>query len=150
MRENDNDGLGCGSNIDFASILLEVEPGYIAIQHPDGHQQILLTQPMEITPGVKASVGFELDGADGVLGEPVFLHRRMQIRHLGSLEEYCADPFVRSQLPQVVRFLDPALGALPVIAVIEALRVDPSAEVQALVSAILERRRSLWLAAEQV
>ena len=71
-------------DIDLASILIEIEPGYVAIEHPDGRQQILLTQAMEVMPGVRASVGFELDGADGVIGRPVFLHRRMQIRHLGS------------------------------------------------------------------
>ena len=134
-------------DIDFASILLEVEPGYIAIQHPDGRQQILLTQPMEITPGVKASVGFELDGADGVLGEPVFLHRRMNVRHLGTLDEYLENPFVQSLLSEVASLIDRRLGALPVIAVIEALRLDPDLDVPALVAAVLERRQALWLAA---
>lgn len=132
-----------GGDIDLKSILIEVEPGYVAIEHPDGRQQILLTQPMEVMPGVKASVGFELDGADGVRGRPVFLHRRMAIRHLGSLNDYLENPYVQSLLGQVTRLIDRRLGVLPVIAVIEALRIDPGADVAALVVAVLERRQAL-------
>jgi hypothetical protein len=134
-------------DIDFASILLEVAPGYVAVQYPDGRQQILITQTMEVMPGVRASVGFELDGADGVIGRPVFLHRRMQIRHLGSLEDYCADPFVQSCIPEVTSLIERRLGALPVIAVIEALRVDPGLDVPSLVTAVLEHRQAMWMAA---
>ena len=36
-----------GADLDLASILIEVEPGYVAIEHPDRRQQILLTQAME-------------------------------------------------------------------------------------------------------
>ena len=60
-------------DIDLASILIEIEPGYVAIAHPHGRQQILLTQAMEVMPGLAASVGFELDGADGVIGRRVAL-----------------------------------------------------------------------------
>jgi hypothetical protein len=134
-------------DIDFASILIEVEPGYIAIQYRDGRQQILLTQPMEVMPGIRASVGFELDGADGVLGMPVFLHRRMNVRHLGTLDEYLENPFVQSLLGEVAALIDRRLGALPVIAVIEALRLDPDLDVPALVAGVLERRQALWSAA---
>lgn len=145
MRENDIEGMG--DDLDLAKILLEVEPGYAAIEHPDGRQQILLTQPMDVTPGFRASVGFELDGADGVIGRPVFLHRRMTVRHLGSLEDYCADPFVQSCIPEVTSLIERRLGALPVIAVIEALRVDPDLDVPSLVAAVLEHRQSMWSAA---
>jgi len=134
-------------DIDLASILIEIEPGYVAIEHPDGRQQVLITQVMEVMPGVRASVGFELDGADGVIGRPVFLHRRMQIRHLGSLDEYLEDPFVQSCIPEVTALIDRRLGALPVIAVIETLRLDPDLDVTALVAAVLEHRRALWSAA---
>ena len=136
-----------GADLDLASILIEVEPGYVAIEHPDGRQQILLTQAMEVMPGVRASVGFELDGADGVIGRPVFLHRRMQIRHLGSLDEYLEDPFVQSLIPEVTAMIDHRLGVLPVIAVTEALRVDPDLDVSALVGAVLEYRQAIWSAA---
>ena len=148
MRETDNQEQGSGCDIDFASILLEIEPGYVVLTDQARDSKILFVpRSMEISPGVKASVGFELDGDDGVLGRPVFLHRRMQIRHLGNLEDYCADPFVRSLLPRVVPLLDPALGTLPVIATLEALRIDPGADVPALVAAVLERRQALWFAA---
>ncbi len=146
MRENDTETpVG---NIDFASILLEIESGYVVVEEPSGGSRILyVPTPISLGDGFQASLGFELDGDDGVLGKPVFLHRRMQIRHLGNLEDYCADPFVRSLLPRVVPLLDPAFGTLPVIAVIEALRIDPGADVSALVAAVLERRLALWSAA---
>ena len=32
MRENDNEGQGGGCDIDFASILLEIEPGYVVVE----------------------------------------------------------------------------------------------------------------------
>lgn len=131
-------------DLDLASILLEVQPGYVAIKHPDGRQQILITQSMEIAPGVKASVGFELDGADGVVGRPVFLHRRMTVRHLGSLDEYLEDPFVQNCIPEVAAQIDRSLGVLPVISVIEALRLDPEASVSAVVAAVIERRQTMW------
>jgi hypothetical protein len=134
-------------DLDLASILLEVEPGYVAIEDPAGGQQILITQTMEIAPGVRASVGFALDGADGVLGKPVFLHRRMQIRHLGRLDEYLEDHFVQSLLGDVAALIDRRLGVLPVIAVIEALRLDPEAPVTAVVAAVLERRQAMWASA---
>ncbi len=134
-------------DIDLASILIEVEPGYVAIEHPNGRQQILVTQTMEVMPGVTTSVGFGLDGVDGVIGRPVFLHRRMQIRHLGSLGGYLEDPHVQCFVGEVSRLIDRSLGALPVIAVIEALRIDPSADITALVAAVLERRQALWSAA---
>jgi hypothetical protein len=146
MRENDTETpVG---DIDFASILLEIEPGYVVVGEPSGGSRILyVPPPISLGEGVQASVGFELDGQDGVLGKPVFLHRRMQIRHLGNLGDYCADPFVRSLLPRVVPLLDPALSTLPVIATLEALRIDPGADVPALVAAVLERRQALWSAA---
>lgn len=130
-------------DINLQSILIEVEPGYVAIQHPDGHQQILLTQAMEVMPGVKASVGFELDGADGVRGRPVFSASAHGHPHLGSLDDYLENPYVQSLLGQVTQLIDRRLGVLPVIAVIEALRIDPGADVTALVAAVLERRRAL-------
>ena len=102
---------------------------------------------MEISARVKASVGFELDGDDGVLGKPVFLHRRMQIRHLGNLDEYLEDHFVQRWLPEVTPLINRRLGVLPVIAVIEALRIDPGADVPALVAAVLEHRQASWSAA---
>ena len=148
MKEIDNEGQGDGCDIDFASILVEIEPGYVVVEDPSGVSRILyVPPPISLGDGVQASLGFELDGDDGVLGKPVFLHRRMQIRHLGNLEDYCADPFIRSLLPRVVPLLDPALGTLPVIATLEALRIDPGADVPALVAAVLEHRQALWSAA---
>ena len=134
-------------NLDLSAILAVIEPGYVVVTHGVGRQQILLTQAMEVMPGVRASVGFELDGADGVIGRPVFLHRRMQIRHLGSLDEYLEDPFVQSCIPEVTALIDRRLGALPVIAVIEALRLEPDLDVTAVVAAVLEHRHALWLGA---
>lgn len=71
----------------------------------------------------------------------------MQIRHLGILDEYLEDPFVRSCIPEVATLIDRRLGVLPVIAVIEALRIDPDLDVSALVSAVLEHRQAIWSAA---
>lgn len=134
-------------DLDLASILLEVQPGYVAIKYPDGLQQILITQAMEITTGIMASVGFALDGADGVVGRPVFLHRRMTVRHLGTLDEYLEDPFVRSCITEVATLIDRRLGVLPLMAVVEALRLDPDLDVTALVAAVLEHRQAIWSAA---
>ena len=101
MRETDNEEQGGGCDIDFASILLEIEPGYVVLaDQARGSKILFVPRSMEISPGVKASVGFELDGDDGVLGKPVFLHRRMQIRHLGNLDEYLEDHFVQTWLPK--------------------------------------------------
>ena len=149
MKQHDKDNTPVGE-VDLATILVEIEPGYVVIQQPDGRQQILISQPMEVAPGIRASVGFELDGADGVIGRPVFLHRRMAIRHLGSLENYLEDPHVESLLGEVSMLIDRSLGVLPVIAVIEALRIDPDASVTELVKAVLERRRALWSAARTI
>lgn len=149
MKQHDKDDKPVGE-VDLATILVEIEPGYVVIQQPYGRQQILISQPMEVAPGIRASVGFELDGADGVIGRPVFLHRRMGIRHLGSLENYLEDPHVESLLGEVCMLVDRSLGVLPVIAVIEALRIDPDASVTELVKAVLERRRALWSDARAV
>ncbi len=134
-------------NLDLSAILAVIDPGYVVVTHGDGRQQILLTQPMDVAPGVQGSVGFELDGTDCVIGRPVFLNRRMAIRHLGSLEDYLEEPFVQSLLGEVIRLIDRRLGVLPVIAVIEALRVDPDASVTEVVAAVLERRQALWASA---
>lgn len=134
-------------NLDLSAILAVIEPGYVVVSHGDGRHQILLTQPMDVAPGVKGSVGFELDGADGVIGRPVFMHRRMTIRHLGSLEDYLEEPFVQSVLGEVTRLIDRRLGVLPVIAVIDALRVDPDACIADVAAAVLERWQALWSSA---
>ena len=75
------------------------------------------------------------------------LHRRMAIRHLGSLEDYLEEPFVQSVLGEVTRLIDRRLGVLPIIAVIEALRVDPDACIADVVAAVIERRQALWASA---
>ena len=148
MRENENEGQGSVCDIDLASILLEIEPGYVVVEEPSGNSKVLFVPPpMTLGDGLRASLGFELDGHDGVLGKPVFLHSRMQIRQLGNLEDYLEDPFVQSCVPEVTALIDQRLGVLPVIAVIEALRIDPGADVAALVSAVLEHRKALWSAA---
>ena len=135
-------------HLDLSAILAVIDPGYVVVTHGDGRQQILIVPaPMDVAPGVQGSVGFELDGADGVIGRPVFLHRRMAIRHLGSLEDYLEEPFVQSVLGEVTRLIDRRLGVLPIIAVIEALRVDPDACIADVVAAVIERRQALWASA---
>ena len=135
-------------HLDLSAILAVIDPGYVVVTHGDGRQQILIVPaPMDVAPGVQGSVGFELDGADGVIGPPVFLHRRMAIRHLGSLEDYLEEPFVQSVFGEVTRLIDRRLGVLPIIAVIEALRVDPDACIADVVAAVIERRQALWASA---
>ena len=127
MRENDNEEQGADAILTLQASCSRSSLGMSLSENSRGVRRYFsYRRRLSLGDGVQASLGFELDGDDGVLGKPVFLHRRMQIRHLGNLEDYCADPFVRSLLPRVVPLLDPALGTLPVIAVIEALRIDPA------------------------
>jgi hypothetical protein len=67
----------------------------------------------------------------------------MEIRRLGSLDDYIADSFVDAVLPKLVQYFEPEQGALPLIAVVEALRVDPTLDVEALAKAVLERRQAM-------
>ena len=41
MKEIDNEGQGDGCDIDFASILVEIEPGYVVVEDPSGVSRIL-------------------------------------------------------------------------------------------------------------
>ena len=58
MRETDNEEQGSGCDIDFASILLEIEPGYVVLAkiRPGSSKILFVPRPMEISPVmVKAS-----------------------------------------------------------------------------------------------
>lgn len=53
MKKNDTEtSVG---EVDLATLLVEIESGYVVIQHPDGRQQILISQPMEVAPGIRGS-----------------------------------------------------------------------------------------------
>lgn len=131
-------------DLDLSAILMEIIPGYVVVTS-DGESKILFVpDAMEVAPGLRASVGFQLDGTDGELGPPIFLHQRMDIRHLGTLDEYLEDSFVQECLPRVRQYFRPEQGALPIISVIEALRLDPDIDVAALAFAVLERSNTLY------
>ena len=131
------------SEIDFAEVFSFPEqiatPGYVVVDE----EQILFVPGMLDLVGVPAYVGYLLDGDAGALGDPVFLHKKMEIRRLGTLDDYIADPFVDGVLRRVVQYFEPEQGALPLIAVVEALRVDPTLDVEALAKAVLERRQAM-------
>jgi hypothetical protein len=131
------------SEIDFAEVFSLPEPiatpGYVVVDE----EQILFVPGQMDLAGVPAYIGYPLDGDAGALGDPVFLHKKMEIRRLGSLDDYIADPFVDGVLPRVVQYFEPEQGALPLIAVVEALRVDPTLDVEALAKAVLERRQAM-------
>lgn len=131
------------SEIDFAEVFSLPEPiatpGYVVVDE----EQILFVPGQMNLAGVHAYVGYALDGDAGALGDPVFLHRKMEIRRLGTLDDYIADPFVDAMLPKVVQYFEPEQGALPLIAVIEALRVDSTLDVAAMAKAVLERRQAM-------
>lgn len=135
------------SEIDFAEVFSLPEPiatpGYVVVNE----EQILFVPGQMDLAGVPAYVGYPLDGDAGALGDPVFLHKKMEIRRLGTLDDYIADPFVDSMLPKVVQYFEPEQGALPLIAVVEALRVDSTLDVAAMAKAVLERRQAMITAA---
>lgn len=136
------------SEIDFADVFSLPEaiatPGYVVVDE----EQILFVPGQMNLADVPAYVGYALDGDAGALGDPVFLHRKMVIRRLGSLDDYISDPFVDSVLPRVVQNFEPEQGALPLIAVVEALRLDPTLDVEAMSKAVLERRQAMISAAK--
>lgn len=131
------------SEIDFAEVFSLPEPiatpGYVVVNE----EQILFVPGRMDLAGVAAYVGYPLDGDAGALGDPVFLHKKMEIRCLGSLDDYIADPFVDGVLPKVVQYFEPEQGALPLIAVVEALRLDQTLDVEAMAKAVLERRQAM-------
>lgn len=120
-------------------------PGYVAVDE----SMILFVPGSMNLLGVAQYVGYQLDGQDGELGNPVFLHAKMQIRQLGTLEEYLQDEFVQACLPRVTQYFRPEQGALPLIAAIECLRQDPDIDLANLAKAILERRNALLAKARQ-
>jgi hypothetical protein len=129
--------------IDFDAVFKLQEPirtpGYVVVNN----SQILFVPSRINLLGVEQYAGYMLDGADGILGTPVFLHSKMQIRQLGTLDEYLQDEFAQTCLPRVLKYFRPDDGVLPVICVIECLRSDNDLDVQGLVNAVLERRSAL-------
>jgi hypothetical protein len=126
------------------SALLHITPGYTIIDEGTSRSKVLVVNDMALGP-MTVSVGFALDGTIHAnnFGKPIFLHKRMNIRSLGSADDYLSDPFVAEQLPRVVERVGIENGMLPIIAVIESLRVDPSMPVDELVQAVFERQRAL-------
>ena len=54
MRENDNEEQGGGCDIDFASILLEIEPGYIVLaDQARGSKILFVPRSMESPRGLR-------------------------------------------------------------------------------------------------
>ena len=104
--------------------LAQVEPGYVEITRPDGAVDYLLVNDFKIGPDFIVSVGFASDrlNADGSLGKPVFLHKRMQIRHLGSADEYLRDPLVQQIIALVNGHYPADKGLMPLMRTVEMVR----------------------------
>lgn len=135
--------------IDFAAVFDLKEPirtpGYVVVDE----SMILFVPGTMNLLGVAQYVGYQLDGQDAELGNPVFLHAKMQIRQLGTLNEYLQDEFVQACLPRITQYFQPEQGALPLISAVECLRQDPDIDLANLAKAILERRNSLLAEARQ-
>lgn len=131
------------TDIDFEAVFQLSEPietpGYVVVDE----EKVLFVPGTINLMGMDSYVGYQLDGADGELGRPVFIHRKMKIRQLGTIEKYLQDSFVQACLSSVTPHFLPEQGALPLISVIEGLRVDPGLDIEAMSKAVLERRALL-------
>lgn len=130
-------------DIDFVVVFKLTEPirtpGYVVVDE----SRILFVPGAMNLFGVDLYVGYQLDGKDCTRGTPVFLHSKMRIRQLGTIDEYLQDDFVQACLPRVTKYFRPEQGVLPVICVIECLRVDTCLDVQELARAVSERYKIL-------
>ena len=104
--------------------LAHVEPGYVEITQPDGAVDYLFVNDFKMGPNLVVSVGFASDclNAEGRLGKPVFLHKRMQIRRLGSSDEYLADSLVQQVIALINGSYPADKGLMPLLRTVEMVR----------------------------
>lgn len=112
------------SGEDILACLARIEPGYVEITRPDGTTEHLFVLDFEMAPGFVVSVGFRQDRPEtgGDLGQPIFLHKRMQIRHLGSVGQYLEDSLVRQVLAGLEFRYPIERGLLPLLRIVELIR----------------------------
>ena len=111
-------------DLDIFDALVHVEPGYVEITQPDGAVNYLFVNDFKMGPNFVVSVGFASDrlNADGRLGKPVFLHKRMQIRHLGNSDEYLADYLVQQVVSLINGHYPSDKGLMPLLRTVEMVR----------------------------
>lgn len=122
------------------NVLTRIEPGYIEITRPGGTVEYLLVNDFKIGPNFVVSVGFSSDriNEEGNLGRPVFLHKRMQIRHLGTAAKYLEDPFVQRVIAQLEQTYPAEKELMPLLRTVEMVRSGRTllADAPALLSAL--------------
>ena len=129
-------------DVDIFDALAHVDPGYVEITQPDGAVDYLFVNDFKMGPNLVVSVGFASDrlNADGRLGKPVFLHKRMQIRRLGSSDEYLADSLVQQVIALINGHYPADKGLMPLLRTVEMVRSGRVllADAPALMAAFLE------------
>ena len=129
-------------DVDIFDALAHVNPGYVEITQPDGAVNYLFVNDFKMGPNLVVSVGFASDclNADGRLGKPVFLHKRMQIRHLGNADEYVADSLVQKVIALINGHYPSDKGLMPLLRTVEMVRSGRVllADAPALLAAFLE------------
>lgn len=109
---------------DVLSCLARIDPGYIELTEKDGSTTYLFVLDFPMAPGFTVSVGFgkDIPGTED-LGQPVFLHKRMAIRHLGTAQQYLDDELVQRVLLTLEDSYPVAnLGLLPLVRACEWIR----------------------------
>ena len=133
-EQNDNNNV--------LDALARVEPGYVEITRPDGAVDYLFVHDFEIGPNFVVSVGFanERPDAEGNRGKQVFLHKRMQIRHLGMAAEYLEDPFVHQVIATFDGKYPVEAGLIPLLRTVELVRSGRAllADAPALLATLLQ------------
>ena len=111
-------------DVDIFDALAHVEPGYVEITQADGAVNYLFVNDFKMGPNLVVSVGFASDrlNADGRLGKPVFLHKRMQIRRLGSSAEYLTDSLVQQVISLINGHYPADKGLMPLLRTVEMVR----------------------------
>ena len=129
-------------DVDIFDALAHVEPGYVEITQADGAVDYLFVNDFKMGPNLVVSVGFASDclNADGRLGKPVFLHKRMQIRRLGSSAEYLTDSLVQQVIALINGHYPADKGLMPLLRTVEMVRSGRVllADAPALLAAFLE------------
>lgn len=131
------------ADTDILSCLARIEPGYVELTHPDLSVDYLFVLDFELAPDFVVSVGFARDRpmSDGDLGRPVFLHKRMTLRPLGTAESYLESPLLHTVLDSLPFRYPVEAGLLNLIRVVERVRSGqlPLAQAAAAVELYLDQ-----------